>query len=757
MLSGVETADNFDLDDLMKRFTTAADSPARPMVPKSMVHDQQQQLEQYSGDGSPTFDPNGFNGADLANTSNSSEWLNLSFESVLGSGSPSSRGSSLETPNLPSTTFDPTSSSIDPTRLKEATADISPMWSEAALPREMPACQPPAFNPPTINIVHEYPEMSTPSRRGHVRKYSEIDTASTMSSKKLRRQGLLPELHIPVYNPINGGRTFQRSLSTGPIVGPNDMSGSLSAQSSPFLTAASPIMAPLSAPAMAQHPNSFNTAVPPNSQPLPTPITPVMPQTAVPGRSYGYSNLATIPEAPSSAPPHVQWMPINADQHQNQNQQQPQQQQQMEFYPQSAQDLPPIPTSVSAPGTGVQVVKSPLMQQHSPLVQAHSLPNTVPTVQVPGLPHHSHSRHSSINGIPTPTMQVAQLPTQNAATIQQMHQQQQQMHMQQMHDGVNLGMGRPIQPPHVRRSSDSELAFNMGSSVASMLRSSSVPQAHGQNMVRASQVFGTTALPPPPPVATYTHQGVVMGQYADPIGQQHFMAPMPTSPPRKRTVTKRVGMCLKPGPKGKVKSRVNSLDPAAAAAIMAGKSDALLHGDGSMAAVPEEPPVPLVPVTVEEFRNAFTMTAHGTLIPNPELDALTERLMYATDENVVDACFRFCYAIGTEYNKAAEKQSKYFKCCFDECAGVNMRVFMRKSAVDSHVRTHVGYRPFKCEADPECDARFVRKHDRDRHVATTHRNEKSFLCTDCGQNFARSDALLRHRAKRDACKARMMG
>ena len=391
MLSGVETADNFDLDDLMKRFTTAADSPARPMVPKSMVHDQQQQLEQYSGDGSPTFDPNGFNGADLANTSNSSEWLNLSFESVLGSGSPSSRGSSLETPNLPSTTFDPTSSSIDPTRLKEATADISPMWSEAALPREMPACQPPAFNPPTINIVHEYPEMSTPSRRGHVRKYSEIDTASTMSSKKLRRQGSLPELHIPVYNPINGGRTFQRSLSTGPIVGPNDMSGSLSAQSSPFLTAASPIMAPLSAPAMAQHPNSFNTAVPPNSQPLPTPITPVMPQTAVPGRSYGYSNLATIPEAPSSAPPHVQWMPINADQHQNQNQQQPQQQQQMEFYPQSAQDLPPIPTSVSAPGTGVQVVKSPLMQQHSPLVQAHSLPNTVPTVQIPGLPHHSHS------------------------------------------------------------------------------------------------------------------------------------------------------------------------------------------------------------------------------------------------------------------------------------------------------------------------------------------------------------------------------
>lgn len=762
MLSGVETTENLDIEDFLKRWTTTADSPARPMVPKSMMHDQHQHQHQHqlkAGDHSPTFDTNSFNVPDLANTSNSSEWLNnLSFESVLGAGTPSSRGSSLETPNLPHTTFDPSNTSIDPTRLKEATADISPMWSEATLPREMP-CQPPSFNQsfaPTINIVHEYPEMSTstPSRRGHVRKYSEIDTASTMSSKKLRRQGSLPELHIPVYNPVNG-RTFQRSVSSGPMSGPHDMSGSMSSQSSPFLTSASPVMAPLSAPALAQHPNSFNNGVPPSSQPLPTPITPVMPQTAVPGRSYGYSNLATIPEAPSSAPPHVQWMPINADQHQhhnhNQHQQHHQQQQHaMDFYPQSSQDLPPIPTSASAPGTGVQVVKSPAMQQHhSPLVQAPPLPNTVPAVQVPSLPH-SHSRHSSINGIPTPTMQVAQLPT--------LHQQQ-QMHMQQMHDGVNLGMGRPIQPPHVRRASDSELAFNMGSNVASMLRSSSVPQAHGQNMVRASQVYGTTALPPPPPVATYTHQGVVMGQYADPIGQQHFMAPMPTSPPRKRVVTKRVGMCLKPGPKGKVKSRVPSLDPASAAAIMAGKGDGALalNANGTMAAVPEGPRVPLVPVTVEEFQNAFTLTPHGTLIPNPELDALTERLMYATEENVVDACFRFCYSIGTEYNKAAEKQSKYFKCCFDECAGANMRIFMRKSAVDSHVRTHVGYRPFKCEADPECDARFVRKHDRDRHVATTHRNEKSFLCTDCGQNFARSDALLRHRAKRDACKARMMG
>lgn len=49
---------------------------------------------------------------------------------------------------------------------------------------------------------------------------------------------------------------------------------------------------------------------------------------------------------------------------------------------------------------------------------------------------------------------------------------------------------------------------------------------------------------------------------------------------------------------------------------------------------------------------------------------------------------------------------------------------------------------------------FVRKHDRDRHHLT-HRESKTFKCTQCGEDFARSDALLRHGAKPGACKARM--
>lgn len=135
------------------------------------------------------------------------------------------------------------------------------------------------------------------------------------------------------------------------------------------------------------------------------------------------------------------------------------------------------------------------------------------------------------------------------------------------------------------------------------------------------------------------------------------------------------------------------------AAIMAANNMQGSITDGK----PMVPPASLEPVTLEEFYEAFTRTPTGTLIPKPanEMEPMVERLMYATDDSIVDQCFRWCYTIGTEFNRVAEKQSKYFKCCFEECAGINSRIFMRKSAVDSHVRTHVGYRPFRCEVDPE--------------------------------------------------------
>jgi hypothetical protein len=278
--------------------------------------------------------------------------------------------------------------------------------------------------------------------------------------------------------------------------------------------------------------------------------------------------------------------------------------------------------------------------------------------------------------------------------------------------------------------------------VGAMLRSTSVPQT----IIEPTPLYATSALPPPPQVHGYRSMTFVP---YEPQGGLGFGRPRDMSPPRKRVASKRVGTCLKPGPKGKPKPKTEGeMTLSLMNQPLGCLEDEPLHS------IHDEIPNNLLPVSFEEFQASFTVTPSGTIIPMLGIEVMTERLMYATPEPVVDACFRWCYQIGSEFNQAAEKQSKYFRCCFDECVGSNSRIFMRKSAVDSHVRTHIGFRPFRCEADPDCDARFVRKHDRDRHVATTHRNEKSFLCTDCGQNFARSDALLRHRAKRDACKAR---
>ncbi|KLT43453.1 hypothetical protein CC85DRAFT_244232 [Cutaneotrichosporon oleaginosum] len=124
---------------------------------------------------------------------------------------------------------------------------------------------------------------------------------------------------------------------------------------------------------------------------------------------------------------------------------------------------------------------------------------------------------------------------------------------------------------------------------------------------------------------------------------------------------------------------------------------------------------------------------------------------FSGNTTIVDQCFRECYQETCEWNEAAQKRTKYFKCRFEECRD---HPFPRKSAIDSHVKTHVGFREFRCTQDPDTIS-FVRKHDRDRHHLT-HRESKTFKCAQCGEDFARSDALLRHGAKVGACKARMV-
>ncbi|KAG0647399.1 Metallothionein expression activator [Hyphodiscus hymeniophilus] len=77
-------------------------------------------------------------------------------------------------------------------------------------------------------------------------------------------------------------------------------------------------------------------------------------------------------------------------------------------------------------------------------------------------------------------------------------------------------------------------------------------------------------------------------------------------------------------------------------------------------------------------------------------------------------------------------------CLYPECK----KRFGRKENIKSHVQTHLGDRQFQC---PHCRKCFVRQHDLKRH-AKIHSGVKPYPC-QCGNSFARHDALTRHRQR----------
>jgi regulatory protein SWI5 len=86
-------------------------------------------------------------------------------------------------------------------------------------------------------------------------------------------------------------------------------------------------------------------------------------------------------------------------------------------------------------------------------------------------------------------------------------------------------------------------------------------------------------------------------------------------------------------------------------------------------------------------------------------------------------------------------------CLYPECK----KRFGRKENIKSHVQTHLGDRQFQC---PHCRKCFVRQHDLKRH-AKIHSGVKPYPC-QCGNSFARHDALTRHR-QRGMCSGAFEG
>ncbi|KAH8668638.1 hypothetical protein BX600DRAFT_261185 [Xylariales sp. PMI_506] len=91
-----------------------------------------------------------------------------------------------------------------------------------------------------------------------------------------------------------------------------------------------------------------------------------------------------------------------------------------------------------------------------------------------------------------------------------------------------------------------------------------------------------------------------------------------------------------------------------------------------------------------------------------------------------------------QFIQGPEPRDNKWVCTFEDC---NKR-FGRKENIKSHVQTHLNDRQYKC---PTCNKCFVRQHDLKRH-AKIHTGIKPYPC-ECGNSFARHDALTRHKQR----------
>ncbi|CRK06840.1 hypothetical protein BN1708_009733, partial [Verticillium longisporum] len=90
------------------------------------------------------------------------------------------------------------------------------------------------------------------------------------------------------------------------------------------------------------------------------------------------------------------------------------------------------------------------------------------------------------------------------------------------------------------------------------------------------------------------------------------------------------------------------------------------------------------------------------------------------------------------YIQGPDPADNKWMCLFEDCG----KKFGRKENIKSHVQTHLNDRQYQC---PSCHKCFVRQHDLKRH-AKIHTGIKPYPC-ECGNSFARHDALTRHRQR----------
>lgn len=91
--------------------------------------------------------------------------------------------------------------------------------------------------------------------------------------------------------------------------------------------------------------------------------------------------------------------------------------------------------------------------------------------------------------------------------------------------------------------------------------------------------------------------------------------------------------------------------------------------------------------------------------------------------------------------KMTTREDANYQCKVKGCG----KLFSRSYNFKAHMETHDTSRsyPFPCPL-PECNKKFVRKTDLQRHHQSVHMKERNFQCNFCSRFFARKDTLRRY-------------
>ncbi|OCF44087.1 hypothetical protein I317_02040 [Kwoniella heveanensis CBS 569] len=423
------------------------------------------------------------------------------------------------------------------------------------------------------------------------------------------------------------------------------------------------------------------------------------------------------------------------------------------------------------------IVETPVMAQEGMTFSNSSAPSSTQLPTQPALPPQPQFHHVEYPPVPglslnyQPGLPTATQPVDIQAWSAQTYSAQPQVFNFQSGPPPIPGPSMP-QPPQ-RHVSTSFLDYQMRPNEVPVFPS--VPRS-----VSAPFVHTMSSIPPPPPapmVHTISQQGGLFGPMPSAVAPSDDAAPRqgwnrstPVSPetPRKRQTFPPVGKRLKPGPKPKPKTpkkggkgnNSSPEEPIEAMMLQAGPSVPapmpVIEEVQDQSREPSPKPVLVFGPDLSSVSVMQRTTSGNPLLPDqgagpsqPQLVIQPPRSSYSgptADGTIVPAGLprAFLEKLYTTFltldGSMTGQPVKRFKCLIEGCE----RHFPRKSAIHSHIQTHLEDKPYICTAE-DCHAAFVRQHDLRRHTRI-HSGTKPFPCP-CGKGFARGDALMRHRQR----------